>query len=379
RFRIVTGSYEHNLLCVSLSLYPQTPMFTPIFHFTPHIQSIRCVASSKRYLVSGSNDENIRIYDLQKRKELGTLMEHTGNVRSLQFFQNKWMLSCGDDGKIFVWRTKDWEVLATLKGHTAGVVDLAIHPSGKIAISVGDDNALRLWNLMTGRKASQIKIDRNVIGCGWSDKGDRYAIAFEKKLQLYNPTDNTILLQLTSKTPIYCMKLFVLNDVEYIVTSHGNGKILFTPLDAAIAAYEATGGNKIAIEETGLAQGFEIAAHAVRVKSFTLHYYAPTGVWYLASVSTDGKLVISDLSQKDQVAVYDTGDRLNCITVFDDDVEDYASMKKRKRADADGNAISMSDYETDFSEPETDVEEVQKRKQNKKKRNKKNKATVQVE
>jgi len=48
--------------------------------------------------------------------------------------------------------------MATMKGHKGRVNGLCVHPSGKIAISVGKDKALRLWNLMTGRKASAHKL-----------------------------------------------------------------------------------------------------------------------------------------------------------------------------------------------------------------------------
>lgn len=48
--------------------------------------------------------------------------------------------------------------MATMKGHKGRVNGLCVHPTGKIAISVGKDRALRLWNLMTGRKASANKI-----------------------------------------------------------------------------------------------------------------------------------------------------------------------------------------------------------------------------
>jgi len=47
--------------------------------------------------------------------------------------------------------------MATMKGHKGRVSGLSVHPTGKIAISVGQDKALRLWNLMTGRKASANK------------------------------------------------------------------------------------------------------------------------------------------------------------------------------------------------------------------------------
>lgn len=48
----------------------------------------------------------------------------------------------------------------TLRGHRGGVVGLAVHPSGKLALSVGRDGTLRTWNLIKGRKAYITKLKR---------------------------------------------------------------------------------------------------------------------------------------------------------------------------------------------------------------------------
>ena len=71
------------------------------------------------------------------------------------------MLSGGADGKIVVWKTKGWTKLHILGSHKyrflddfsfrAAVLSIAIHPSNKVAISVGADNTMRLWNLVKGR------------------------------------------------------------------------------------------------------------------------------------------------------------------------------------------------------------------------------------
>jgi len=50
-----------------------------------------------------------------------------------------------------------------MKGHKGRVNGICVHPTGKIAVSVGKDRALRLWNLMTGRKASNTKLGEGMI------------------------------------------------------------------------------------------------------------------------------------------------------------------------------------------------------------------------
>jgi protein MAK11 len=137
--------------------------------FSAHTGAIKCLAANNRYLVSGGSDEVIkysilrfctynRIYDLKKRKDLGSLVQHNGAITALQFYSKTHLLSASEDGTICIWRTRDWECMATMKGHKGRVNGMRVHPSGKIAISVGKDKALRLWNLMTGRKASVNKL-----------------------------------------------------------------------------------------------------------------------------------------------------------------------------------------------------------------------------
>lgn len=358
-FRIITGSYEHNLLCVSVTLYPESPVFTPVFHFTPHTQSIRCLAQSKRYLTSGSNDEHIRIYDLQKRKELGTLLHHDGNITKLEFFDNKWLLSASDDNRICIWRARDWEVLGELKGHkSGGINDIAIHPSGRIAISAGNDHTLRLWNLMTARKASVLKLGSDVaLKCKWAPDGSSFILGFDKKVVVYSAAESVpIGRTLTLASPLQNMDIYRFSGTEYLVTSHSNGSIVFTPLEQLVKEQEESNDEKLSTVPEKLPEGaFQLVGHGVRVKHFSFFHYEPTDVHYMSSVSSDGNLVIWDLIAKDQAAVYNTGDRLNCCIMVSEDIEKYEAMKKRKRINEAGDLLSEAE-ETDFSEAESEVD-----------------------
>lgn len=90
---------------------------TPIFIIPAHTGCIRTVSIGGHFLASGSSDEIIRLYDVKKRKEYGSLGgHHSGDITDIQF-HGKYMLSASDDHSINLWRTKDWEFLKTLKGH----------------------------------------------------------------------------------------------------------------------------------------------------------------------------------------------------------------------------------------------------------------------
>ncbi|KAJ8096897.1 WD40-repeat-containing domain protein [Lipomyces tetrasporus] len=370
--RVITGSYEHQLLCLSLTTgisafsskkdvgSSDGNFFTPIFHFTPHTASIRTVAHAKRYLVTGGNDEHIRLYDLQKRKEIGTLMFHEGSVTCLEFVSpvvgedeeksaggnGKWLISGGEDGKVLIWRTKDWEVLGDMKGHKGAVNDISVHPSGKIALSVGRDRTLRLWNLMTAKNASVLKLTGGeAIQVAWSTKGDRYAVGWQRKIVIYDMSAKP-LSSVELNSPLYRLRYASLKDthgeqsqVEYLVTSDSTGSITFR--DTARAS------------EDDIPIAFELKAHTIRVKDFDFYTRAAPSVLcpdgkdaktdtatFMSSVSSDGKIVIWNLNAREPIAVYQTNERLNCCTLVAEEVEKYDTRKTVKDAE-------QSEYESE--------------------------------
>lgn len=225
--------------------------FCDNFLFNAHGSAIRCLAVSppsksgkggtptKIILASGSTDERINLYHISatvqpenatskmsipslssiprkenpKNKELGSLLHHSSAVTVLYFPNRSKLLSGSEDNTIAVSRTRDWTVLSTIKapnpkavgrpsgdtappdGAPAGVNDFAVHPSMKLMISVGKgEKCMRLWNLVTGKKAGVLNFERGLlqkIGEGkwakgegmkveWNGNGDEFAIVFEK-------------------------------------------------------------------------------------------------------------------------------------------------------------------------------------------------------
>ncbi|KAF8005436.1 hypothetical protein HF325_000893 [Metschnikowia pulcherrima] len=360
QFRIMVGSYEHNLLCLSLIMKGTAEaVFTPIFHFQAHTLSIKSIDIAKRYLVTGSNDEHIRIYDLQKRKELGTLLSHQGTVTTLKFSKElsktsdslksgKWLLSGSEDGKIIIWRTKDWETFGTLKGHLGRVNDLDIHPSGRVAISVGTDNTIRLWNLMTAKKAAVLKIKgKDHVGqpadiVRWISEGKHFVVGLLNQLFIYELSEQAqIVKKVQFKLTLMCLETISIDSKEYLVVGLNNGAIQFYDVAKTLS-------------DENPEPEFTLQGHSNRVKgiSFICSESDTHNVPFLVSVSSDGKIVVWNLTKRDQVAVYDSGERLNCVAVCGESVEKADTMKRRYEdvEGGEGNEPSDTEYETDGEE-----------------------------
>jgi len=87
-FVVSVGSYERLLYGISCEFSSQSKIkVTPIFSFPAHLSSLRTVAASLlpsaqtgserkvggKYLVSGGTDEIVKVWDLRRRKEVGSL------------------------------------------------------------------------------------------------------------------------------------------------------------------------------------------------------------------------------------------------------------------------------------------------------------------
>lgn len=103
----------------------------------------------------------------------------------LQFYHQAYLFSGSDDGTVCVWNTRTWKCEKTLKAHIGGVTALSIHPSGKLALTVGKDRALKTWNLIKGRTAyvTNIKAVADIVE--WSPEGTLYAVGIDNFVNIY--------------------------------------------------------------------------------------------------------------------------------------------------------------------------------------------------
>ncbi len=191
--RIVFGSYERLLYGlggeVSVEEGKLQVRLTPQFIFPAHVSSIRtvcCAGSDSKWLATGGTDESIKIWDLRKRIEVGSLTGFEGTINSLHFPTRQYLLATGQDGRINIYRTRDWALLKTLKGHIGSVNDVAAHPSGKLALSVGKDRTIRMWDLMRGVGAASTKIGHEGERVVWDTQGTRFAVIVSSSLSIYN-------------------------------------------------------------------------------------------------------------------------------------------------------------------------------------------------
>lgn len=189
-FKIIAGSYE-KLLYGLEGHYPSgsdVPVLKPIFIFPAHLSWIKCIAASPngKYLATGSEDEFIKVWDLRRRREIGALSQHTGSITSVTFPTSQHLLATSVDATLSLFRTNDWALLKSLKGHSGRVNSVDVHPTGRVALSVGKDQTLKMWDLMRGRGAASLVLGQEAEIVKFAPSGTHFAVLYPRKVEIYS-------------------------------------------------------------------------------------------------------------------------------------------------------------------------------------------------
>jgi WD40 repeat protein len=109
------------------------------------------ISNKGKTLVSGSGDNTIKVWDLEKGVLLHTLQGHKGGVWSVAISPDgKTLFSGGKDKTIKIWDLEKGGDPRTLQGHTDGIWSLVISPDGKTLFSGSKDKTIKIWNLEKG-------------------------------------------------------------------------------------------------------------------------------------------------------------------------------------------------------------------------------------
>ena len=123
-------------------------------HLSGHSGPVKTLEITKdgRTLISGSKDNNLRLWDLESKRSIGMLVGHYGAVTSLILTSDESrVISGSEDRTIRIWDLQNKTQEKVLLGNLAEVQALAVSPDGNVLASGGSDSSIVLWNLATGQ------------------------------------------------------------------------------------------------------------------------------------------------------------------------------------------------------------------------------------
>ncbi|KAM0722036.1 hypothetical protein Q7P37_002962 [Cladosporium fusiforme] len=411
--QVVTGSYERVLHGFTASIPAQalqstntdddTPAttFSDTFLFAAHASSVRCLAisppteSDKRYLATGSSDERINVYTIStapplsnaakklpsmaqtsisenpSNRSLGSLLHHDRAITRLHFPAKGKLFSSAEDNTIAISRTRDWTALSSIKaplpkvqgrpsGDTAGpgeipmgVNDFAIHPSQKLMLSVGrGEKSMRLWNLMTGKKAGVLTFEREVLtqagegkfssGEGrrilFDEAGENFVVGFERGAVMFGIDDSKpkAIIKTTPATKLHKMEFLPSSSVgqgkNILSVSSEDGRVLFFDVSHAASAPAPENAKTLPVCECIAQLGGSAANLSGRIKDFeivpipnnsgelifvTASSDGAVRLWLVSEaglVPTEGSAVPTQVGKL--IGSQETGARITCLGAF---------------------------------------------------------------
>ena len=130
--------------------FPRFALNRSLLGHTGSVWSV-VLSPDENTVISGSEDQTIKIWDLQTGRLNQTISEHTATVRSVQVSSDgSLLISGGSDGAIKFWRLPTGQHFRTLQAHDATIWAISLHPDNQQFATASADHALKIWDLETG-------------------------------------------------------------------------------------------------------------------------------------------------------------------------------------------------------------------------------------
>ena len=145
---IVSGSRDKTIKLWDSKTGKEVPDFYGKGH-TSCVDSV-CFSPDGRYIVSGSLDKTIKLWDSKTGKEVPDFYGkgHTGYLKSVCFSPDgRYIVSGSSDKTIKLWDSKTGKEVPDFygKGHTDDVNSVCFSPDGRYIVSGSRDKTIKLW------------------------------------------------------------------------------------------------------------------------------------------------------------------------------------------------------------------------------------------
>jgi WD40 repeat protein len=195
------GSGQARNLVTEESTRRQVELFPQRGHSFP-VSSV-AYSPDGRFVVSGSADSSIKIWDLEQGREILTLPEHEAAVRSVAYSPDGTRIASGSvDATIKLWDAGAGEELATLTGHSDVVNSVAYSPGGELLASGSTDRTVKIWDTEIGQVLWTFSGHSRLVNevCFSPDSRVLASASRDGTVKLWNTTTGILLRTLSARS-----------------------------------------------------------------------------------------------------------------------------------------------------------------------------------
>ncbi|KAK3100438.1 hypothetical protein FSP39_019973 [Pinctada imbricata] len=206
---------------------------------------ITCLEFCGSRVVSGSDDNTLKVWSAITGKCLRTLVGHTGGVWSSQMAGHI-VISGSTDRTLKVWNADTGQCIHTLYGHTSTVRCMHLHEN--VVVSGSRDATLRVWDIDSGQCLHVLMGHVAAVRCVQYDGRRVVSGAYDYMVKVWDPETETCIHTLQGHTNrVYSLQF----DGVHIVSGS---------LDTSIRVWDVESGNCLhtLIGHQSLTSGLEL-------------------------------------------------------------------------------------------------------------------------
>ena len=139
--------------------------------FSDHEHYVMSIALNPRdpsCFASASLDGSVKVWSISSDKPRLTLLGHESGLNCVDFYRGPdkpYLVSGSDDLTVRVWDYMTKQCVHVLHGHTANISQVAFHPDLPFLISTAEDHTVRIWSTATFKETECVKYG---LGRPWS-------------------------------------------------------------------------------------------------------------------------------------------------------------------------------------------------------------------
>ena len=148
-----------------------------------------CITHDDTRIVSGSNDETIRVWDIFNGFNIMTITGHKAVIRTVCMSgDGTQIISGGQDRKIWLWDLDTGAAVRVIEGHDDWVTSVCAIPHTSLIVSASSDRTVRIWNISASplltKYDSRVKSPIHAVACVNNER--RFISASDQYLTLWD-------------------------------------------------------------------------------------------------------------------------------------------------------------------------------------------------